>query len=62
MAHDHRMNPVGEPHLNKRPRKPMLPSGYGNYSDSSTSDAQRNTDRAFDKQEYTYNEHMKGSK
>ena len=43
-------------------QKPVPPSGYGNYSDPSTRDAQRNTDRDFDKQEYDYNEHIKRSK
>ena len=43
-------------------QKPVTPSGYGDYSDPSTRDAQRNTDRDFDKQEYDYNEHIKRSK
>jgi hypothetical protein len=51
-----------ENHPNRRPQKPTLPAGYGNYSDSSTFDAQRNTDREFDRQEYAYNEQMKRSK
>ena len=40
-----------ENHPNRQPQKPTTPSGYGNYSDPSTRDAQRNTDREFDKQE-----------
>lgn len=55
MAHDHRMNPVGEPHLNKRQqsfsndptRKPVKTvmydggTGYDEYEDGSIVDLPR---------------------